>query len=216
MKVVAIVSQKGGTGKTTLSYHLATEAAASGHSAGLIDLDPQASAEYWGDQRGTESPAVISGKAPRVPKLLASAKDRGATFVVIDTGHTADDTARVAAEAADIVLIPCRAAALDLHAIAATIRLIEAAKKPAYVVLNFVRPRTLAPDEAEELLKAEGFQVAPRRVGDRVAFEYAAAGGRTAGEFEPKGKAAREVQKLYEWVCDAAGIPREGPYEVEE
>ena len=56
MKVVAVVSQKGGSGKTTLAVHLATCAHLSGQKVALVDLDPQATARRWGDRREVEGP----------------------------------------------------------------------------------------------------------------------------------------------------------------
>src|SRR5580765_7894771 len=49
MKTIAILSQKGGTGKTTLALHLAVEAERSGAATLIVDLDPQASASSWSD-----------------------------------------------------------------------------------------------------------------------------------------------------------------------
>src|SRR6201986_1411279 len=109
MKTVAIVSQKGGSGKTTLAVHLATAATIAGHTTAIIDLDPQATATSWGDDRAN-GPEVISGQATRLPALLQTARDNGATFLVIDTAPNADQTASLAARAADLVLIPCRPA----------------------------------------------------------------------------------------------------------
>ena len=51
MKTVAILSQKGGTGKTTIATNLCVAAEREGHTTALIDLDPQASATRWGDYR---------------------------------------------------------------------------------------------------------------------------------------------------------------------
>ena len=140
MKTVAIISQKGGSGKTTLAVHLATAAAAAGHTAAIIDLDPQATATSWGDDRAT-GPEVISGQAVRLPALVQTARDNGATFLVIDTAPNADQTASLAARAADLVLIPCRPARFDLEAIETTLLLTRATSTPAYVVLNAVPPR---------------------------------------------------------------------------
>src|SRR5581483_1556944 len=114
MKIIAIVSQKGGAGKTTLAVHLATAAAAAGHTAAIIDLDPQATAASWGDRRAAAVPEVISGQAARLPALMKAAGDNGADFLILDTAPNADQTASLAARAADLVLIPCRAAAFDL------------------------------------------------------------------------------------------------------
>jgi chromosome partitioning protein len=62
MKIVAIFSQKGSTGKTTLAVHLATAATTAGHTAAIIDLDPQATAASWGD-RHKRSSSFTSGYA---------------------------------------------------------------------------------------------------------------------------------------------------------
>src|SRR5271168_5302420 len=115
MKTIAIISQKGGAGKTTLSVHLATAAAAAGHRTAIIDLDPQGTAASWGDRREAAEPEVISGQAVRLPAMVATAKENGADLLVLDTAPNADQAASYAAKIADLVLIPCRAAAFDLE-----------------------------------------------------------------------------------------------------
>jgi len=67
MKTVAIISQKGGAGKTTLAVHLGAAAAEAGHTSAIIDLDPQATAAGWGDRRQVSEPEVVSGQAVRLP-----------------------------------------------------------------------------------------------------------------------------------------------------
>jgi chromosome partitioning protein len=59
MYTVAMLSQKGGTGKTTLSLHLAVAAEKAGQSAVVIDLDPQASSAEWKDSRKGDTPVVV-------------------------------------------------------------------------------------------------------------------------------------------------------------
>ena len=78
MKTIAIVSQKGGAGKTTLALHIATAAEAAGLSAAIIDLDPQASAAGWGDSRQGEAPVVVALPHTRLPQGLQAATDGGA------------------------------------------------------------------------------------------------------------------------------------------
>ena len=87
MKTIAIVSQKGGAGKTTLALHIATAAEAAGLPAAIIDLDPQASAAGWGDSRQGEAPVVVALPHTRLPQGLQAATDGGAELVVIDTAH---------------------------------------------------------------------------------------------------------------------------------
>jgi chromosome partitioning protein len=210
MKTIAIISQKGGAGKTTLAVHLATAAAAAGHTAAVIDLDPQATATSWGDRRTAIAPEVVSGQATRLPALMKAAGENGATFLILDTAPNADQTASLAARAADLVLIPCRASAFDLEAIETTLILAKTAGKPAYVVLNAVPPRSGIGKEAAEGLSARGAQVAPRQLTHRAAFAHGVIDGRTAQEFEPQGKAADEIAALYLWLCGIVDMPTRG------
>jgi len=210
MKIIAIISQKGGAGKTTLAVHLATAAAAAGHTAAIIDLDPQATAASWGDRRKAAAPEVISGQAARLPALVSAAQQNGADFLVLDTAPNADQVVSLAARAADLVLIPCRAAAFDLEAIETTLMLAKTATKPAYVVLNAVPPRSSIGKEAAEGLATRGAQVAPQQLTHRAAFAHGVIDGRTAQEFEPQGKAAEEIEALYKWLCGIVDMPTRG------
>ena len=210
MKTIAIISQKGGAGKTTLSVHMATAAALSGHSAAIIDLDPQGTAASWGDRRRADTPEVVSGQATRLGVLVEAAGSNGADFVILDTAPNADQTALRAAQVADLVLIPCRAATFDLEAIQATLTLAELAKKPSYVVLNAIPPRSGIGREAAEGLTAQGARVAPAMLSQRAAFAHGVIDGRTAQEFEPDGKAAEEVAALYAWLCGIVGMSAGG------
>ena len=208
MKVVAIISQKGGAGKTTLAVHLAAAAAKAGHKTAVIDLDPQGTAASWGDRRKAGEPEVISGQAVRLPGLVETARENGAGFLVLDTAPNADQTASLAARAADLVLIPCRPAAFDLEAIETTLLLAKTAGKPAYVVLNAVPSRSGGTDkEATERLVGQGAQVAPHQLTHRAAFAHSVIDGRTAQEFEPKSKAAEEIYAIYKWLCGIVDIP---------
>jgi chromosome partitioning protein len=210
MKIVAIISQKGGAGKTTLAVHLAAAAATAGHSTAIIDLDPQATAASWSDRRIAEAPEVISGQAARLPALVSAARQNGAGFLVLDTAPNADQVVSLAARAADLVLIPCRAAAFDLEAIETTLMLAKAAMKPAYVVLNAVPPRSSIGKEAADGLASRGVAVAPQQITHRAAFAHGVIDGRTAQEFEPHGKAAEEITALYTWLCGIVDMPTHG------
>lgn len=201
MHVIALLSQKGGTGKTTLSLHLAVAAERVGSVAAVIDLDPQASAAGWKDSRPGETPVVVPIPATRLPQALDLARSAGAELVIIDTAPHSSDVALAAAEAADMVLVPCRAGILDLRAIGATARLAKIAGKPAYVVLNSLPPRaTNIIADARDAVAVHGLEVAPVTIQQRAAFAHALTAGRTAQEYEPDGKAADEMAQLYAWL----------------
>jgi MinD superfamily P-loop ATPase len=144
MTIIAIVSQKGGSGKTTLSVNLAAAAEAAGAIALIIDTDPQATASQWGAWRADKAPEVIDSAPPRIQSKVEAAKAQGATFIVIDTPPHADSAASRAVEAADLVLIPCRPSAFDLAAIKTTVSLVRLFDKPAYVVFTAGPPHARA------------------------------------------------------------------------
>src|SRR5712691_3048169 len=201
MYTVAMLSQKGGTGKTTLALHLAVAAEKAGHRAVVIDLDPQASATEWKDSRQGETPVVVPVPSTRLPQALQAAQDGGAALALIDTAPSAGDVALAAAEAADLVLIPCRAGILDLRAIGTTARVVKVAGKTAYVVLNAVPPRAssiLA--DARAAVAVHGLEVAPVALRQRAAYAHALTAGQTAQEYEPHGKAAEDIAAFYTWL----------------
>jgi len=210
MHIIAILSQKGGTGKTTLSLHLAVAAERAGHVAAVIDLDPQASAAGWKDSRPGETPVVVSIPASRLPQALEVARQGGAEMIFLDTAPHSSEVALAAAEAADLVIIPCRAGILDLRAIGATARLAKIAAKPAHVVLNAMPPRaTNVLADAREAVAVHGLEVAPIAIQQRAAYAHALTAGQTAQEYEPDGKAAEEMAQLYAWLRQVLPAPAE-------
>lgn len=201
MTTIAIVSQKGGSGKTTLAVNLAAAAEAAGQVALVIDTDPQATASQWGAWRADRAPEVIDSAPPRIQHKIVSAKAQGATFIVIDTPPHADGTASRAVEAANIVLIPCRPSAFDLAAIKTTISLVRLFDKPAFVVFTAGPPH--APrmyEEAIDLVRGFGIEPCPHLLPDRAVFRHASAAGASVIEVEPNGKAAAEIVALQMWI----------------
>lgn len=206
MKIISILSQKGGAGKTTIALHLAVAAEQDGWQTAIIDLDPQASAASWGDSREAETPAVVSAQASRLTQVIDAARTAGAELVIIDTAPHSESAALAAARVADLILIPCRPAILDLRAIGNTIDLAKMAGKPAAVVLNTVPPRGSLADDASEAVAGYNMPIAPAHLGQRAAFQHALTAGLTAQEYEPGGKAAEEIAQLYMWTCEQVGM----------
>ena len=201
MTIIAIVSQKGGSGKTTLSVNLAAAAEAAGAIALVIDTDPQATASLWGAWRDGAAPEVIDSAPPRIQAKVDAAKAQGANFIVIDTPPHADSAASRAVEVSDLVLIPCRPSAFDLAAIRTTISLVRLFDKPAYVVFTAGPPH--APrmyEEAVDLVRGFGIEACPHMLPDRAVYRHASAGGASVIEVELQGKAAVEIFALHTWI----------------
>jgi chromosome partitioning protein len=199
--VIAIVSQKGGSGKTTLAVNLATRAAGAGHESCVIDTDPQATAAAWSDWRGDFLPVVVTAPPARLTRTIASAAKQGVDFIVIDTPPHADAAAREAIKAADLVLIPTRPRAFDLAALEPIADLVSFAGTPAYVVLNAVPAgATKLAEEARMTAGDMKLEICPVALGDRADFHRSSAKGETATEIDPEGKASQEIEALWKWL----------------
>lgn len=213
MRTIAIISQKGGAGKTTLAIHLATAAAAESVAL-IVDTDPQATASRWGEWRKGADPEIIDCGAPTLlAGKLSKAAELGAELAVIDTPPHADAMARQAARLADLILIPCRPKAFDLAAIEATAELVKASHKPSFVVLMAGPPRApLIYREAADVIEGSfGLHLAPVMLPERGAFHHSTAQGRTAEEFDHDGKAAGEIGALWQWTREQLGLSTREP-----
>lgn len=213
MRTVAVISQKGGAGKTTLAIHLATAAAAEGVAL-IIDTDPQATASRWAQWRGDRDPEVVDCGAPSLlAHKLGRAAELGAELAVIDTPPHADAMARQAAKLADLILIPCRPRAFDLAAIEASSELVKASGKPAFVVFNAGPPRApvIYREAADVVGTGFGLPIAPVVLPERAAFHHSAAAGRTAPESHADGKAAEKIKALWLWTREQLRLSAREP-----
>ena len=206
MKTIAIISQKGGAGKTTMAVHLAVEGLSRGFETAIFDLDPQASAASWGDKRTSQTLPVVSAQAARLPNLLEQAQGQNADLIIIDSAPNADAASLAAAKAADLILIPCRPSAFDLNAIGTTLNLASVAGKPAWVLLNAVPPQGKLGEEAQYTLREAKVQVVEPVIHQLIAFSHAVNDGRTAAEYDPKCKAAAEITALFDWIALETGL----------
>ncbi len=201
MRVVSVISQKGGSGKTTLALHLAVASSRGARNTAVIDLDPQASAAKWADRRSAELPVVLSAHASRLLHEMARVRDSGGEILFLDTAPHSDSAALEAAKVSDLILIPCRPAILDMEAITNTLHLVQTTGNPIFVVMNAVAPQGQEAHEAAEAITELGVAVCPVHLVSRIAFSRSLIAGQTAQEFEPNGKAAKESSRLHEFMC---------------
>jgi len=207
MRTIAILSQKGGAGKTTLALHLAAAGEAAGLVSLIVDMDPQATASKWAEWRQGRPPEVIDSPPALLPRKLAAAEQQGAQLVVIDTPPHAEAAAYEAAKLADLILIPCRPRAFDLDAIQMTAALAKRSGKPAFVVFMAgpVRAAKLY-EEAGEVVTGFGVAVAPVVIPERAGFHHSTGQGRVAAELDPNGKAAEDIAALWAWTCERVNM----------
>lgn len=202
MKTLAILSQKGGSGKSTLTVHLGVIAQASGLRTVILDLDPQRSTAGWWETRTAETPEMVETVPGDLRAVLEAARADGVALCLVDTRPSAGADAAAAAALADLVLIPTRPAIFDLKAIGATVDIVAVAEVPAFIVLNGTPPargigEASATADARRVLADYGVPVAPVSIGLRAALAHALVDGRAVNEFDPTSKAAVEMTKLW-------------------
>lgn len=205
MFTIALIGQKGGTGKTTVALGLAVAAFRAGKVVAVIDLDPQTSATNWKDRRTEDNPAVVSAQSSRLKQTLAHAADLGAEIVIIDTAGRNDESALNAARQSDLVLIPTRTSILELEALPAAADIVRlAGNPPAFVVLNGINPTaTKQAAEARELVRTTfKLECTPSYVCHRLAYVDAMTTGRAPQELDEEGRAAAELDALYRFTFE--------------
>jgi chromosome partitioning protein len=205
MRSIAFLSQKGGSGKTTLAVHIAVAAGSNREKAILIDTDPQGSASVWGQARGAKEPNVIKTTAVGTRPLMEEAQTQGSTLAVIDTAPHTISGIDIIASVVDYLLIPCRPSVFDLAAIESSVKIAKAARKRAAFVLNACAARGPEVAEAQQVLARHGYPVAPVTIGDRKAFSRAIITGEAVTEFDGDGKAALEIVALWRWLKKQMG-----------
>ncbi len=211
MQIIVLASQKGGSGKTTLSGHLAVEAERSGAGpVALIDTDPQASLAHWWNARASSSPAFAKIAIDDLEEGLEHLRQSGFRLAVIDTPPAITHSISQVVSHADLVIIPARPSPHDLRAVGATIDIAEVHRKPLIFVMNGATVRARITGEAAVALSQHG-TVAPITLHHRVDFAASMVDGQTIGEIDPKSKSAQEIAELWTYVADRlariAGAP---------
>jgi len=197
---IVIASQKGGSGKTTLSGHLAVEADRAG--AGpvvLIDTDPQGSLAQWWNARAAPTPQFVKVGVLDLGDALEELKKSGVRLAVIDTPPAITTSIAHVVAFADLVIVPTRPSPHDLRAVGATVDIAERHDKPVIFVLNAATARARITGEAAVALSQHG-TVAPVTLHHRVDFAASMVDGRTVGEIVPKSASAREISELWVYV----------------
>jgi len=201
IKVVAVTSRKGGTGKSTVSSHLSVFA---GAGAVLIDTDSQdteGSSATWMQAREATTPRFFSYndyKSQTIERLIQKAATDGATHVVIDTAPAADAAIASILKLADVVVVVTEPSFLPLKALPRSLELAAAAGKPTIVALNKVKENRKETAETRAALTDAGIEF--RELADLADFGRALAEGKAVHEFAPKGKSAQQVAALWQAI----------------
>ena len=208
MQTIALISRKGGTGKSTLAIGLAIAAMEAGERACLIEADPLGTVSNWRRRRSRAEPAVECVRdGYALTQCLDLLARRGVTLAVIDTAGGWSDTSTAAIGAADLCLIPARPSPADIEAAVPALRAIRAAGKPFAFVLNQAPARSYRLTDAAaslgdtaQALNLSGVLALPYVV-QRNDQQDALGAGLAVTEFAAAGKSAAEIRALWLWVA---------------
>ena len=200
MHILVFASQKGGTGKTTLSGHLAVEAQNAGVGpVALLDTDPQGSLSNWWNARKAPEPLFVKVGPFELGKALEHLTRSGIRLALIDTPPAITESISHVIGHADLVILPTRPSPHDLRAVGPTVDIAGRHGKPVLFVVNEATQRARITGEAAVALSQHG-TVAPVTIHHRVDFAASMVDGRTVGEVTPESASAKEIQELWIYV----------------
>jgi chromosome partitioning protein len=207
MNVIVVASRKGGSGKSTLTAHLAAQANKSSRPCLLIDADPQGSLTLWHGLRGTGEPALKSGLRGVADIVKAARSDY--EWVFIDTPPLMSAAVTEAIRCATLVVIPTRPTVFDLSAVRETIDLCRTSRKPYAVVINAApskREDVESPivTQAREGLAKLRVPVWSGQITNRTNFSLSLAAGEGVREYDAESNAAAEISRL--WAAIAKSV----------
>jgi chromosome partitioning protein len=200
MHILVLASQKGGTGKTTLSGHLAVEAQNVGAGpVALIDTDPQGSLSHWWNARAASEPLFVKAGPLKLGEAIEQLTRSGIRLAVIDTPPAITESIAHVIGHADLVILPTRPSPHDLRAVGPTVDIADHHGKPVLFVVNAATPRARITGEAAVALSQHG-TVAPVTIHHRVDFAASMVDGRTVGEVTVESASAKEIRELWMYV----------------
>lgn len=204
--VISSIHSKGGVGKSTIALCLADALHQDNSSVLVLDTDPQGTASEWSQAQEGEGPMVVG--APSAEKIEHELDRLGASYdaVVIDGSAQLKGSTGSIIRVSDLVLIPIQPSPADIWATENIVELIkdrqEVVGEPAAgFVLNCIVAGTNVASDVTDILNEFGLPVLGR-FHRRVAFVEALVTGETPLTYKPKGKAAMEIESLYDASLD--------------
>ena len=200
-KIVAVLNQKGGAGKTTLSTNLARALQLAGDKVLLVDSDPQGSARDWNAAGNGELLPVIGLDRATLAKDIQAIQDNQ-DWLIIDGAPQIAELAIAAIKCADMILIPVQPSPYDVWACEDLVEIIKTrqeitnGKPKAAFVLSRVIKNTQLSKEIGEALEGYGLPVFKHFTSQRVIYPKTAVTGSTVLDADTAGEAAAEIRAI--------------------
>ena len=200
-KIVAVLNQKGGAGKTTIATNLAHALQMDGHKVLLVDSDPQGSARDWNAASDGAIVKVVGMDRATLAKDIQSVVDNH-DFIIIDGAPQIADLAIAAIKCADMVLIPVQPSPYDIWACEDLVEIIKARQeitngkpKAAFIISRVIKNTQLG-KEIREALEGYGLPVFKNFTTQRVVYAKSAATGSTVLSNDTKEDASNEIRAI--------------------
>jgi chromosome partitioning protein len=202
VKTLAVMSRKGGAGKTTVAVNLTLAACAMGVRAVLADADPMRSAHEVLKGREEASSLLFETSASKLFTLTEASRRAGVELLIIDTPAAPEADVAEAVKVADLCLAVARPTYLDLAAAVMSVAVIHRLGREGVIVLNQCAPSRAGMEppsvlKAFEALRFANLPVAPIPVRARMVYQTAFAQARSVLEIDAEGAAALEVRALF-------------------
>lgn len=205
MKTLAVISRKGGAGKTTLAVNLAITAHLAGLKIMLADIDPQRSASDSLRARTGDGPLLAEINAGKLFSTQTQAQHGDFDALVIDTPASPEADVLQAINSADLCVLVCRPTFLDIASVVRSAEAVRRLGKKGVIVLSQAPPKRNGFEppavlKAAEALRFVGMPVSPIGLRGRAAFQQSIAHGRSVCEWDPNSSAAEEITRLWAQV----------------
>jgi len=205
MKILSILNQKGGAGKTTISVNICMALHKLGYKVLLVDTDPQGSSRDWGAANAENPIPVVGLDRPTLAKDL-KAVSGGFDYVVIDGVPQLQNMSLAAIKVSDLVVIPVQPSPFDIWACDDLVELIKTRQEitdgspDAAFLVNRAIKNTKLSKEVNNALSDHGIPIFETVIHQRVVFIDSVGSGLTSVQVEPKGEAALEIQSLVDEI----------------
>jgi chromosome partitioning protein len=210
MSVIAIINQKGGSGKSTTAIHLACWLRNQGKALLLVDADAQQSSSHWIEGMETPIPYIVMQSPDDLLEKLPELSTKH-EYLIVDGPASLSETTRSILFRSDLAIVPCQPTGVDLRSASDAMRLIKQAQSvrggmpKAGVFLSRAVKGTRLKDEAIFLLgQTPGVTLLKTVIHQKQAIADTSGQSATVWELgtRPASESAREYERLFKEILE--------------